>query len=554
VGISSRALKAAVVGWPAVGWPPPMGYTGKSITDVTVNATTAMTIGAWHAGVRLIAEDIGSLPLHLFEKVGKARIEAPDHPSYPALAVMPNPEMTAMVWRETMVGHYLTWGNCYSEKEFNGQGQVVRLWPLRPDRVRVARETDTQRRVYLYTTFKGEEVPLPARNVFHVPGFGYDGLIGYSRLAMARRTLENAIAVEEFGLYTFANGAQPGVIIKHPGQLSPTAKLSLKTSWEEQHKGLSNAQRTAILDEGMSIEEVGFPPEDAQYISAKQATVEEIARWLRLAPHKLSDMSRATFSNIEESNIDYVVGTLTPPLVRFEQQIDKDVLDAGRYYVKHNAAALMRGNSKDRAAFYQTMRQNGLLTDDEIRAFEDLNPLSEEDRQHVLWPLNSVPASAFDANGMTFQNRVESVGVLVRAGFEPAAALVALGVPAVPHTGLVPVTVTLDPLAGAAPKSTAPEARDVEAISGLRAAIRSLAEPPPAPIVNVAPPVVNVPAPLVTVQAPDLSEIADGLEAITARLDASVTKTLLRDPVTQAIVGVSEIRNGRTRKGTARGQ
>lgn len=448
MGILVRSLKQGI-GYPNRGWAPPMGSAGRSITDIIVNADTAMTVGAFHAGVRLIAEDIASLPLSVFQKQDKARLIVTNHPSYAAIHHAPNPEMTAMVWRETMVGHLLTWGNCYSEKELNGLGQTVRLWPLRPDRMVVEREPGSDLRIYKYRLPNGQQVILPASRVFHVPGFGFDGLVGYSRIRMARRSLENAIAIEEYGLRTFANGAQPGVAIKHKEQLSKEAKKNIAESWDEQHQGLSNVQRTAVLDEGMELDQIGFPPEDAQFLDSKRHSVEEVARWLRLSPHKLSDMSRATFSNIEESNIDYVVGTLTPVMVRFEQQIDKDVLGAP-FYAKHNAAALMRGNAKSRAEFYQIMTNSGLMTDEEARAFEDLDPLSPEDRQHVRWPLNSVPLSSLDANGMTLQQRGELAGIYVRAGFKPDAVLTALGLPAMEHTGLVPVTVTLDPESRAA--------------------------------------------------------------------------------------------------------
>jgi HK97 family phage portal protein len=443
MGVLVKSFKQGL-GWPNPGWAPPPGAS-RGITDILVTNDTALTVSAFHTGVRLIAEDIAGLPLNIFRKDGPRRIEAPSHPSYTALHASPNPEMTAMVWRETMIGHYLTWGNAYSEKEFNALNQVVRLWPLRPDRMKVERD-DAGGRVYKYRLRSGEQVILPQRNVFHVPGFGFDGLVGYSRLTMARRALENAIAIEEYGLHTFASGGQRSVVIKHAQQLSTEAKQNIVASWEKNHSGLENAQRTGILDEGMDLEEVGFPPEDAQFIESKKHSVEEIARWLRLAPHKLSDFSRATFSNIEESNLDHVTSTLMPIGNRFEQQYDKDVLGGGAFYTKHNFAALLRGNSKDRAEFYKAMREIGVYTDDEIRAFEDMNPLTDEDRQRVLWPLNSVPAAAYDEQGMTMQNRVDAAGVLVRAGYDPMAALRVLNLPPIEHTGLVPVTVTLDPL------------------------------------------------------------------------------------------------------------
>jgi HK97 family phage portal protein len=445
MGLFARGLKAGV-GWPNIGWQPPAGYTGKSITDITVNADTAMSVGAFSAGVRLIAEDAASLPFNVMvHMTGGGARKAFEHPSYKTLHDAANPDMTAMVWHETMLGHYLTWGNCYSEKEFDGLGNTVRLWPLRPDRM-TPKRNEAGKRIYPYQLRDGTTVVLPARNVLHVPAFGFDGLVGYSRITLARRAFENAIAVEEYGLYTFANGAQPGVAIKHPQSLSKDAKKNLRESWDEAHQGLSNTQRTAVLDEGMGIEQIGFPPQDAQFLETKQQTTIDMAQLLRLPPHKLSDLTNAHFTNIEESNIDYVIGTLMPPLTKFEQQVNKDLL-SGPYYSKHNVGALLRGNAKDRAEFYQIMRQNGIYTDDEIRAFEDLNPLSPEERQHILWPLNSVPASSYDVNGMTYRDRVNAAGVYVRVGFDPASALAALNLPPMTHTGLVPVTVTLDPAA-----------------------------------------------------------------------------------------------------------
>jgi len=447
MGVTTRAIvKAATtrtpgIGYPHLGWQPPMGYAGASITGLLVNHDTAMTVSAFHAGVRLIAEDIASLPFSVLVHLREGgSSKAFDHPSYAMLHDAANPEMTAMVWRETSIGHYLSLGNAYSEKEFNGNGQVVRVWPLRPDRMTPTRN-EAGERVYDYVLPNGQTVRLPARNVLHVPGFGFDGLVGYSRIAYARRSLEAAIAVEEYGLRTFANDAKPGVVLTHPMPIADVAKDNIVKSWNEAHQGLTNAQRTAILDEGMGIEQVGFAPEDAQFLESRRFTVVDVARWLRLAPHKLSDMERATFSNIEESNIDHVVGTLTPIMVRFEQQINKDVLGAGPFYTKHNAAALLRGNAKDRAEFYAVMRQNGILTGDDIRALEDLNPLSDADRQQILWPLASIPAAAYDARGMTFKDRVAAAAQLARTGWDPAEALAALNLPAIAHTGLIPVTV-----------------------------------------------------------------------------------------------------------------
>jgi HK97 family phage portal protein len=388
VGHFDRALKAGG-GWPNVGWQPPAGWTGDSIA-ATVNQNTAMGVGAFTAGIRLIAEDIASMPLIVYERLDMGKRRAPAHPAYAMLHDSPNPEMTSMVFRETGIGHLYSWGNWYAEKELNGNGVPVRLWPLRPDRMTV--EMTTGKRVYKYRLPDGTGVELPARNVFHVPGWGFDGLVGYSRITLMRRALESAIVASEYGLRTLANDARPGVTILHPQQLSKDTKNNIAVSWDAAHAGLSNVQRTAILDEGMTLQDTGFSPEDAQFLESKQWSLVEVAQGLRLAPHKLSDFTRATFSNIEEANIDHVVGTLGPPVTRIDQQINKDIIGPGEFFAEHLMDALLRGKTLDRYNAYR-IASNGAawMNADDIAESENRNPLPDGQGQVYLAPLNMTP-------------------------------------------------------------------------------------------------------------------------------------------------------------------
>jgi HK97 family phage portal protein len=228
--------------------------------------------------------------------------------------------------------------------------------------------------------------------VFHVPGWGFDGLIGYSRVTLMRRALEAATIASEYGLRTLANDARPGVTIMHPQQLDKPARENIANSWDERHKGLTNAQRTAVLDEGMTIEATGFSPEDAQFLESKQWSLVEVAQGLRLAPHKLSDFTRATFSNIEESNIDHVVGTLGPPATRIEQQINKDIIADPRYFAEHLVDALLRGKTLDRYAAYR-IATNGAawMNADDVAEAENRNPLPDGKGEVYLAPLSSSP-------------------------------------------------------------------------------------------------------------------------------------------------------------------
>jgi len=441
MGLFAKAAAKAAVGYPALGWAPPYGHVPNDSIATTVNYSTAMGVSAFTAGIRLIAEDLASLPLITYERLEKGKRRAPDHPQYAMLHDSPNPEMTSMVFRETGIGHLYSWGNWYAEKELNGNGVAVRLWPLRPDKMTVQLDTETGQRVYRYRLPSGQGLILPARNVFHVPGWGFDGLIGYSRVTLMRRALESAIVAAEYGLRTLANDARPGVTIKHPQQLSPAAKKNIAESWDEAHTGLTNAQRTAVLDEGMEIEHTGFSPEDAQYLDSRKFSTIEVAQGLRLPPHKLSDLENAHFTNIEESNIDYVVGTLGPPAKRIEQQIGKDIIADPRFYAEHLLDAQLRGRLAERIESEVKLRLNGLATADELRELENRNPLTAEEAAGLLIPLNSAPLSTYDESGMSANQRGLLAGALVRAGYDPVQTLIALNLPAVPHTGFLPATV-----------------------------------------------------------------------------------------------------------------
>lgn len=392
MGVFAKAAQKAAMGYPNPGWSPPYGLSTDSIAT-PVNQNTAMGVGAFTAGIRLIAEDIASMPLITYERLAKGKRRAPEHPAYSMLHDAPNPEMTSMVFRETGIAHMYSWGNWYAEKELNAQGVPVRLWPLRPDRMQVTISRETGRRIYRYRLPNGESVDLPASRVFHVPGWGFDGLVGYSRVTLMRRALEAATVASEYGLRTLGNDARPGVTIMHPQQLDKAARQNIADSWDERHKGLTNAQRTAVLDEGMTIEHTGFSPEDAQFLESKQWSVVEVAQGLRLAPHKLSDFTRATFSNIEESNIDHVVGTLGPPCVRIEQQIAKDILGGDpKYFSEHLQDALLRGKTIDRYTAYR-IATNGAawMNADDVAEIENRNPLPDGKGQVYLAPLNSSP-------------------------------------------------------------------------------------------------------------------------------------------------------------------
>jgi len=371
-----------------------------SARGITVNANTAFGLPAFYAVVHVLSEDVAKLPLHIYEELvapagqtigGKRR--ASGHPLYPVLHQAPNPEMTSFVWREAATGHIVTWGNHYSEIVRNGLGQIKELWPLRPDRMSVLRDLDGTR-FYRYRLGTGEQRDLRVDQVFHIPGFGFDGYQGYNLIEVHRRALALGLAAQEYGERMWNNGARPGGILTVPKEvkMSDTAASNLKAQFETNHAGLTGAQRISVLKDGIAFTEVGIPPEAAQYIESRKFSLEEIARMHRVPQHKVGGLEHATFSNIEEQNIEYVQDGLGGYLARWEGQIQKDLIGVGEpFFAAFNVNALLRGKFLERQQGLWIQRQAGTINADEWRDIEDRNPLPDGNGQTFLEPLNMTP-------------------------------------------------------------------------------------------------------------------------------------------------------------------
>ena len=394
--LARRLGRKAGIGYPNTGWQPYPGYQRASSTGVVVTEDKANTVAAWFAGVRVIAQDISALPLITYRRTGRKKDRATDHPMYRILKEAPNPEMTSVVFRETLQGHLLNWGNAYAERELDNMGRTIALWPLRPDRMTVGLD-DNGKRKYEYQVRPGAAATLlEPKRVFHIPGIGFDGLVGHSLLSLARETLGQTIALRDYGGRVLENDARPGVILTHPNTLSDPARKNLEKGWEDNHGGFNNAGRTAILEEGISVTTLGLPRQDMLFIEGQKWQVSEVARWLRLAPHKIGDLERATFSNIEEQNIDHVSSTLMPWTVKWEQQIDLDLLPEPDIFAEHLMDAALRGKTLDRYNAFAIAVQNKAMTPNEWRAFENWNPVDWGD-DPVLTPNNSAPEPAVEA-------------------------------------------------------------------------------------------------------------------------------------------------------------
>ena len=362
-------------------------FMGSSTSGKRVNERSAMQMTAVYSCVRILSEAVAGLPLHLYQYTDKSsREKAVENPLYFLLHDEPNTEMTSFVFRETLMTHLLLWGNAYSQIIRNGKGEVVGLYPLMPDRMTVNRDEKGQL-YYEYMvssddakTLKGGTVRLSPYDVLHIPGLGFDGLVGYSPIAMAKNAIGLAIAAEEYGSKFYANGATPSGILEYPGTVKEPDKV--RESWNAGFGGSSNAHKIAVLEEGMKYTPISISPNEAQFLETRKFQINEIARIFRVPPHMVGDLEKSSFSNIEQQSLEFVKYTLEPWLVRWEQAMQRSLIpqdDKSKYFIKFNVDGLLRGDYQSRMQGYATARQNGWMSANDIRELENLDRIPAED-------------------------------------------------------------------------------------------------------------------------------------------------------------------------------
>ncbi len=373
--------------------------SGKSVTE-----RSAMQITAVYSCVRILSEAIAGLPLHLYRYTANGSKEkALDHPLYTLLHDEPNPEMTSFVFRETLMTHLLLWGNAYAQIIRNGKGEVVALYPLMPNRMRVDRDENGEL-FYEYQTsqdeahtMEGSLVRLTPYDVLHIPGLGFDGLVGYSPIAMAKNSIGMAIACEEYGAKFFANGATPGGILEHPGVVKDPERV--RESWNSAFGGSANSNKVAVLEEGMKYTPISISPEQAQFLETRKFQIDEIARIFRIPPHMIGDLEKSSFSNIEQQSLEFVKYTLDPWVSRWEQSMRRALLrpeEKKEYFFKFNVDGLLRGDYQSRMNGYATARQNGWMSANDIRELENLDRIPA-DEGGDLYLINSNMTKLEDA-------------------------------------------------------------------------------------------------------------------------------------------------------------
>ena len=366
------------------------GYSfmfGRSAAGQAVNERSAMQMSAVYACVRILAESIASLPLHFYQyNDAGGKEKAVNHPLYWLLHDEPNPEMSSFSFRETLMTHLLLWGNAYAQIIRNGRGEVIALYPLMPDRMTVDR--DARGRIYYEyarsdsdanTLGKKSTVILSPEDVFHIPGLGFDGLVGYSPIAMAKQAIGMGLACDEYGAAFYQNGAQPGGVLEHPNVLKDPKRV--RESWNAIYQGSKNAHRIAVLEEGMTYKPITISPEQAQFLETRKFQIDEIARIFRVPPHMIGDLEKSSFSNIEQQSLEFVKYTLAPWISRWEQAIQRSLLlmsERTRYFARFNVEGLLRGDYQSRMNGYAVARQNGWMSANDIRELESLDMIPDE--------------------------------------------------------------------------------------------------------------------------------------------------------------------------------
>lgn len=359
-------------------------------TGISVNERTALNYSAVWGAVQAIAPQAASLPCILYTQSGRDKERDTGSPLYDVLRWRPNPETNAMVFEETLIAHMLLWGNAYAEIEFNNAGEPIALWQLTPDKVTPFRNKSGQLLYRVGGNPEGADVILSPEQVLHIPGLGFDGVTGYSVISKARESIGLGLAMEKFSASFFGNGSTFGGILTHQNSLTPEQVNNLSEQIEKRHQGLSKAHRFLILQNGADYKQLGIPQRDAQFLESRQFSVIEICRWFNVSPAKLHDLTHGTFSNVEQQNQAHLTDTMRPILIRFEQEYKAKLCKADQY-VEHLVDGYHRADIGTRYNAYAIAIQNGIMTQNEVRQREGLNPLPGGDE--LLKPLNMRDAS-----------------------------------------------------------------------------------------------------------------------------------------------------------------
>lgn len=354
------------------------GLDVATSSGAAVTEGNALKLSTVYACVRLLSESVASLPLHTYRRLERGKERADLGPLTELLHDQPNPSMSSFVFRETLQGHLLLWGNAYAWIERASRGQIVALWPVRPDKVKAVPQKDGTV-VYEYD-FRGEKLKSAASSMLHFPGLGFDGITGYSPIGLMRQAIGLGLAAEDYGARFFGNSASPSGVLTTPNKLSEEAEARLKKGWEEAHSG-SRIWSVAVLHDGLTWQALGVKPEEAQFLETRNFQAQEIARAYGVPPWMVGVpvTGSMTYSNVEQQQIAFVTYSLRPWLVRWEQEINRKLFTDSSTFAEFTVDALLRGDTLSRYRAYEIGRKTGWLSANEVRERENMNPVDGGD-------------------------------------------------------------------------------------------------------------------------------------------------------------------------------
>jgi len=387
------------------------GQLSKAGVEITEH--TSLNLSSVWCAVRSISETIGTLPLITYEQKGRKKERAKKHPVYDLLHIQPNPEMTASQYRTALQAHLLTWGNHYSQIETSYGGTPLALWPLDPSRMKVTRPQ--KEIIYQYSPLNGEIIDFPSREILHITGLGFNGLMGYSVIQHHRDSIGLAMAGEIFQSRLFKNNATPSGTLstEFTGDISDEKIKKLLTDWYEAQGGLDNIGKVAFLTHGLKFQPIGMPLKDVEFLGLRRFQIEEICRIFNISPHFLQDWERSTFSNVEQDSINHVIYCLRPWMVFTEQAMMVKLLskeERRTVSIEHLVEGLLRGDTLSRYNSYQSGINSGWMTRNEAREKENYNPLEGLDEPLIQGAMKPADEAGLVPDGLEKETKIDKDG------------------------------------------------------------------------------------------------------------------------------------------------
>lgn len=372
----------------------------QTASGIEVDEDIALKYSAVWAAVNIISGAIGFLPFNVYERIDKGKEKRPKHPVYRLLHDRPNDYMTAQVFREALQAHLLLWGNAYIKIERNKAGRPIALWPLMPNKVEPKVIELNGEKILVYELNQdGPKEQIFYDEIIHIPGLGWNGLKGYSVIQYCAENLGLGLSAEKHSANFFGHDSTPTGILHTDQPMSKETREIVEKQWKEKRSGLDKKFDIVITHSGLKYQPIGIPAKDAQLIEARKFGVNDISRWFQIPAHFLSDLEKATFSNIEHQGIEFVVWTLAKWLKKWEQECNYKLFSTAeqqRYFTEFNVDALLRGDIKTRYEAFAIGRTNGWLSANDIREKENMNPIEGGDT--YLEPLNMKPVGSKQEN------------------------------------------------------------------------------------------------------------------------------------------------------------